>query len=101
MDFSASVIAPLAAVITFIWMSVSVLIRPRSEDRSLLPAFCAALISNLLLDRPWYYVSQSAFFSGVTRLLILTSFGFAIGALVVLILVKTIRVARDYFWPRA
>lgn len=101
MDFSVLVAAPLAAVITVIWLSVAVLMRPRSEDRSLLPAFCAALLCNLLLDQPWFYVSQNAFFAGVTRLFFLTVIGFALGALVTLVLIKTSRAARDHFWPKS
>jgi hypothetical protein len=53
-----------------------------------------------LLEQPWYYVSQSAFFSGVTRLLLLTVVGFAFGALVTLVFIKTSRAARDHFWPK-
>ena len=100
MDFSVLVVAPLAAIITVIWLSVAVLMRPRSEDRSLLPAFCAALTCNLLLDQPWFYVSQSAFFSGVARLLLFTVFGFALGALVTLVVIRTSRAARAHFWPK-
>jgi fructose-specific phosphotransferase system IIC component len=99
-DLSILVVAPLAAIITVIWLSVAVLMRPRSEDRSLLPAFCAALLCNLLLDQPWYYVSLSAFLSGVTRLLLLTVVGFALGALVTLVFIKTTRTARDHLWPK-
>ena len=101
MDFSILLFAPFAAIITVIWMSVAVLMRPRTEDRSLLPAFCAALISNLLLDQPWYYVDLSALVSGIARLLILTAFGFACGALVMLVPIKASRAARDYFWPKS
>ncbi len=101
MDFSVFIVAPMAAVIAVVWVSVAVLMRPRSEDRSLLPAFCAGLFCNLLLDQPWAYVSLSAFLSGVTRLFILTVVGFAFGALVTLVLIKTTRAARAHFRPKA
>ena len=99
-DFTILVFAPLAAIITAIWLGVAVLMRPRSEDRSLLPAFCAALLCNLWLDQPWYYIGQSALVSGVTRMLLFTIFGFAFGALVMLVLIKASRYARDHFGPK-
>jgi hypothetical protein len=99
-DFSILVVPPIAAVVTVIWISISVLMVPRSEDRSIVPAFCAALVVNLLLDQPWYYITPKAFIVGVTNQLAATAFGFLFGAFVTLLSIKTIRAARDYFSAR-
>lgn len=101
MDFSIIAVPPIAAVVAILWIGIGVLIVPRSEDRSVVPAFCAALTVSLLLDQPWYYTSLTAFIAGVASQLAATFFGFLFGAFAILIFIKTIRATRDRFWPKA
>jgi len=100
MDFTNLVLAPLAAIISALVIFVSVLIRPCSEDRALLPAFAASILTNLLMIRPWGYLKWAAFREGMAALLIFSTLGFAIGALISLLMVKGLRFVRTRFLDR-
>jgi len=97
MDFTNLIIAPLAALVTIVVVLASVLIRPQSEDRALLPAFGASILAIVLITAPWRYLNWTAFFENMEAVLIFGTIGFAFGALLALIFVKGLRLARRCF----
>lgn len=102
LDFTNLFIAPLAALVTLLVVCVSVLIRPRSEHKSLVWAYAASLVfGSVLLVQPWYFSNQSALTDGLVALLIFSTFGFAVGAFVALVIVKGGRALKARFKRRS
>lgn len=95
MDFTNLVLAPLAAFVTLFVIIVSVFLRPRSEDRSLAAAFILSLMLNILIAEPWYYVTSEDLRLGLIDTAILSTIGFAVGALIALLVVKITRRLRN------
>ena len=94
MDFSNLLLAPMAAIISIAVIALAVLMRPRSEERALVPAFVASLLASLMFTQPWGYTSLVGLREGMTATLIFTGLGFALGALFALILIKVLRFIR-------
>lgn len=97
MDFTNLVIAPLAALVTFVAVCGSVLVRPLSEDKSLIWAYAASLLLASVVVQPWYFTSQRAMIDGLLGLLMMSTFGFAVGAFLALIIVKGGRALKARF----
>jgi hypothetical protein len=98
LDFANLLIAPLAALITLLVIGLSVLTRPRSEDKSLVWAYGASLMcASVFVVQPWYFTSQRALTDGILALLILSTFGFAVGAFAGLVIVKGARWLKALF----
>jgi hypothetical protein len=91
MDFSSLAIAPLAALVTVLMILVSLARKAHSEDRVLAPAIAVSFILNLLLFQPW---RAFGVWRALLEIVIFTTLGFAFGALIALILVKGLRLAR-------
>lgn len=100
MDFTNLILSPLAAIVSFLIITTSALVRPLSEHRVLLPAFVVSFFLNALLVQPWLYTTGSAFLAGAGAMLIFTLFGFAVGAFIGLLLVKATRLVLERLWPR-
>lgn len=99
-DFTNLLLAPLAAVVSVLVVIVSLWIRARFEHRALALAFAMSLFLNALIVQPWYYTTVAAFIEGVGALVVWTILGFALGALVGLLIVKATRYLRELMWLR-
>ncbi len=97
LDFTNLLIAPLAALVTFVAACGSVLVRPRSEDKSLIWAYAASLLLTSVVVQPWYFTNQRALIDSLSALLIMSTFGFAVGAFFAFIIVKGGRALKARF----
>jgi hypothetical protein len=94
MEFTNLLLAPLSAVISALVILLSAFVRPRSEERALIPAAALAVSTSIILIQPWGYRTWAGVGEGLAALLLFSTVGFALGALFALVLVKGLRFIR-------
>lgn len=93
MDFTSLAVTPIAALATVVALIAAFAINRYREPQSLLTALLAAFAINAIVFEPWHYVGWKAL---LVEYGLLSTLGFCIGSILVLVPVKTITALRRH-----